>query len=552
MTRREHRCSTLHFAWALGTVLVAACGGKVSGPRESSHIDGERDPSGSGGTLGIGGTLGSGGTPGVGGMTGVGGTTGVGGSTGDGGTAGVGGSSALTCSVGSFLSELPPPALGSACEPCPDATWDHDANSASECISWSACPDGFVETAPGTPTSDRVCKAEPWIRQFGTEGADSVYSIGADTEGNVFVAGHTMPANYSVSEAEAFVRKFDGAGNEVWARHFGTSDLDVAYALAVDTHGSVIVAGYTKGAFVGFTNAGDNDAFVRKYDAAGQELWTKQFGSEKADDASGVAVGDNDEILVVGTTGGSLAGQMGVTDAFARKYDTLGNELWTRQFGSATSDYATGVSIDGDGNVLISGQTAGELPGHTSAGYFDAFVCKYDAAGNELWTRQFGTEDSDSVGGVATDAEGNVIIVGQTYLVALPGQVAAGSWDAFARKYDASGSELWTRQFGTSDYDYADAVAVDEVGNVIVAGATTGIFPGQSIHDGTFDTFVRKYDGAGSELWTQQFGSSGGNTGGTVCTDAYGRIFVAGDTFGAFPQQSSLGSYDGFIIRVAE
>ena len=49
----------------------------------------------------------------------------------------------------------------------------------------------------------------------------------------------------------------------------------------------------------------------------------------------------------------------------------------------------------------------------------------------------------------------------------------------FVRKYDTDGKELWTRQFGSTSYDYGYGVAVDGSG-VYVAGYTTGALPGQT------------------------------------------------------------------------
>ena len=133
------------------------------------------------------------------------------------------------------------------------------------------------------------------------------------------------------------------------------------------------------------------DAFVRKYDAAGNELWTRQFGAH-ARRVHGVAA-DASGVYVAGTHRQALcrARPPGISvDAFVRRYDAGGNELWTRQFGTAGVDDAFGVAVDASG-VYVAGVTSGTLPGQTSTGGGDAFVRKYDAAGTEVWTRQFGT-----------------------------------------------------------------------------------------------------------------------------------------------------------------
>ena len=58
-----------------------------------------------------------------------------------------------------------------------------------------------------------------------------------------------------------------------------------------------------------------------------------------------------------------------------RKYDAAGTEVWTRQFGTSVSDRANGVSVDSSG-VYVAGRTSGTFPGQTSAGNGDVFVAK--------------------------------------------------------------------------------------------------------------------------------------------------------------------------------
>src|SRR5438552_2202935 len=115
---------------------------------------------------------------------------------------------------------------------------------------------------------------------------------------------------------------------------------------------------------------------------------------------------------------------------------------WTDQFGTRYPDEADGMAADADGNLYVAGQTSGELPGQKAAGMIDAFVRRLDPAGHEVWTRQFGSPERDEPKGMALDDTGNVYVVGQTF-GSLPGQTSAGGWDAFIRKYDRSGDEVW-------------------------------------------------------------------------------------------------------------
>jgi hypothetical protein len=105
-------------------------------------------------------------------------------------------------------------------------------------------------------------------------------------------------------------------------------------------------------------------------------LSSRQFGTPQEDEAFGVTV-DSSGVYVAGITADALPDQtsLGGSDAFVRKYDHEGNELWTRQFGTPQEDLASGIGVDSSG-VYVAGITAGALPDQTSLGGSDAFVIK--------------------------------------------------------------------------------------------------------------------------------------------------------------------------------
>ena len=392
-----------------------------------------------------------------------------------------------------------------------------------------------------------------WIRQFGSSASDLGGSVAVDDSGNVYVAGYTygaLPGQSSSEGGDVFVRKYDGSGDIIWTRQFGSSTEDVAQGVAVDDSGNVYVVGWTSGTLPGQTSSGGIDAFVRKYDGSGDEIWTRQFGTSTSDLASGgVAVDGSGNVYVAGYTLGTLPGQTssGDFDVFVRKYDGSGGNIWTRQFGSSSYEYAYGVAVDGSGNVYVAGTTSGALPGQTHSGGFDVFVRKYDGSGENIWTKQFGASDWDFAYGVAADGPGNVYVAGAIY-DALPGQTHSGGYDAFVRKYDGSGGNIWTRQFGTSSWDYTFGVVVDGSGDLYVAGYTKGALPGQTSL-GDADAFVRKYDGFGDDIWTMQFGSSARDEAWGVAINSWDNVYAAGYTLGTLPEQTSSGGADVFLVK---
>jgi hypothetical protein len=313
----------------------------------------------------------------------------------------------------------------------------------------------------------------------------------------------TLPDQTSSGLADAFVRKYDSSltgVNEVWTRQFGTVASDTALAVDGDDSGNVYVAGCTSGALPDQTLSGAVDAYVRKYDSSGNEVWTRQFGGGGGTYTQtwGAAVDGAGNAYVTGFTSGTLPDQAnsGNFDAFVRKYDSSGNEVWTRQFGSDNSGwggaYARRVRVDSSGNVYVMGYTGGAILDQTYLGCNDIFVRKYDSEGNILWTRQFGTTGDEYGYGLAVDGSDRIYVVGTTF-GALPDQTPSGGSDAFIRKYDSLGNEVWTWQFGSSADDWATGVTVDVIFNIYIVGATNGALPEQTSAGGTDGFIVTLY-----------------------------------------------------------
>ena len=385
------------------------------------------------------------------------------------------------------------------------------------------------------------------IDQFGTPWWDSANGVFVDVSG-VYVSGETagvFEGQVSSGGFDAFLRKYDLSGREVWTRQFGTSQDDVGHAVSLDSTG-VYIAGITYGAFPNYENIGLNDAFLAKTDFDGNELWVRQFGTTQGEFLGGISA-DGTGVYVVGAVAEALPGQTdlgGPGDAFVRKYDSQGNELWTRQFGGPGPDSATGVSVDSTG-VYVAGFTWGALPGHDNMGLNDVFLAKFDSQGNGLWTRQFGTVEYDFGNGVSAGMSG-VYVVGET-LGVMPGQSGVGGFDGFVQKFDSEGSLIWTRQLGSSYDDSARSISVSESG-VYLTGITFGAFQGQTFF-GQADVFAQKYDPLGREVWTRQFGSIDLDDGLSVSAGVSG-VHVVGHTWASLPGQASHGSVDAFIAKL--
>ena len=392
-----------------------------------------------------------------------------------------------------------------------------------------------------------------WITQFGTSFPDDANGITINPAGHLFVIGQTsgeLPGQKNAGMIDAFLRRYDASGAEVWTRQFGTAERDIPKGVTLDDAGSIYVVGQTFGSLPGKSSAGGWDAFLRKYTPAGDEVWTTQFGGGGAESAASVRIDHAGNAYVVGGTRAALPGQtnIGDYDGVIVKFDGNGNQVWARQFGTTVEDYTLAVTLDGSGYPILAGETSGRLAGASAAGGLDGFVRQYDPNGAVVWTRQFGSPLDDYAVGATVAPNGDVLAVGTT-AGALPGHKSAGEHDAFIVAFGGQGGLRWSRQFGTSGVDDAEAIAFNAAGNPFVAGRTGGSLPGGSSSGGS-DAFLAATGPTGDILWVRQFGGPGEDYA-MALTTGPGGFYLAGGTTGALPGQKNIGQRDGFVANIS-
>jgi uncharacterized protein (TIGR03437 family) len=384
----------------------------------------------------------------------------------------------------------------------------------------------------------------------------AVDSTGVYVAGFLGSVGTLMGQTGSGGGPDSFVRKYDTNGNQLWTRQFGTGKPVFAFGLAAGGDG-VYVVGQATGTFPGQMQNLNEQGFVIKYDTIGNQQWVREFGSStpNASVFAHAVAADSSGVYVVGVADGALPGQMGFGNgscpcgsAFIRKYDPSGTELWTHEFSVSGHEGAYGVAVNSTG-VYMVGEAGATFPNAQvdSSGFFNFWVRKYDANGNEQWTSQFGP--GDHMKAAAVDGTG-VYAVG--YIGgALPGQTASGGYDAFVRKYDLNGNALWTRQFGTGQSDIPYGAGSDGNG-VYLVGNTLGILPGQT-SSGGYDAYIRKYDTSGNDLWTLQFGRISDDRATGVAANSSG-VYISGNSFGMdFAAKIGFGPvvFDGGVVNNA-
>jgi hypothetical protein len=300
------------------------------------------------------------------------------------------------------------------------------------------------------------------MRTFGTaEPLETFgYSAVTDSSNSIYITGSTQ--TFGGEDYDVFLQKYDSSCDLLYTKQWGGPGNDIARGIAVDAADNVYITGSTD-SFAG----GLSQIFLLKYSSSGDLQFSVTWGGKQNDYGNGVVVDILGNIYVVGTTTSFGAGG---SDVVLLKYDSSGNLLFQKTWGGTQNDFGTALAVDSGGYVYLTGYTysLGPTPGVSSI-----ILLKYDPSGNLLFQKFSGGKMNDFGTGVAVDIDGNVYVTGYTKSYS----VTPGVPSAFLMKFDQSGSLLFQRSWGGHRGDFAYAVAVDSAENAYVTGYTYSFGP---------------------------------------------------------------------------
>ena len=309
------------------------------------------------------------------------------------------------------------------------------------------------------------------------------------------------------------------------------------YAIAVQADGKIIVAGST--------DVGNGDALLLRYDTDGSRDETfgsngqsvVDFGADET--ATSIAIQSDGKIVVAGYRFTAATRW----DVFLARYTTNGSPDETFSTGGyvstnlsgTSSESAYGVAIQSDGKIVVTGQS-------DATGNDDALVARYLTNGtldNTFGTGGIVTLDvsggsNDYANGVAIQSDGKIVVAG--------GTDATGNTDVLLARYTTSGTldttfdtdGIVTSNVGGTINDYASAVALQPDGKIVVAG---------TIQAATNDVLVNRYEANGTRDTFTSRDIGGRDGASSISLQSDGKILIAGWT-------DVLGNDDVLVARL--
>jgi hypothetical protein len=283
-----------------------------------------------------------------------------------------------------------------------------------------------------------------------------------------------------------------------------------------DSSGDYIIAGEIWG-----QNESSNDIFIVKINETFSINAT--WGGSMQEEFSGMVVNSNDSIYISGTTTGPLPGEK---DAFLVKYNNNLTEEWSNYWGDVGLDYCSGIAVDSQDNVYLSGMT--NYPN------FDVFLLKYNNSGSLEWNRTWSTGSnitSEIALPLVIDSMDQIFLGVQTNFTGL-------EW--ILLKYNSSGNLLNNSSF--SKYNPIEQLALDSSDNLYALGSYNV-------------TYLTKFDNEGNVEWNLTCILNVLKDSEILAVDSFDNVFVIGNELindSAIIYGYNMTDYDTYLMNFNE
>ncbi|MBD3188746.1 hypothetical protein GF325_18100 [Candidatus Bathyarchaeota archaeon] len=309
---------------------------------------------------------------------------------------------------------------------------------------------GFVAVPRGATGITRS-GGEEWMRTFGGAGDDSAYGIAMAENGDIYMAGKYVDEG----NANCCVVKYNSNGVYQWNRTWGGASTDYLYDIAVDGDNNVYAVGIVRS----FNTS--NDPVLLKYDSNGNLAWNRSYGGADYDFSHDVVVSEQGNVYIAAAT--SSFGPPNI-NVMLLIYNSSGDLINLTIWGGDGSDNPKGIVLDSQGDVIIMCETSS-----FGAGGADVGLLKFNSTGSLLWNTTWGSSTLDRPEDMTIDSDGNLLVSGFTYHPDL----ATADESFFLAKFNGSGYIEWSSQWGSWEYmDLGTSVGVYPDGSILFGGYT--------------------------------------------------------------------------------
>lgn len=274
---------------------------------------------------------------------------------------------------------------------------------------------------------------EIWSRTYGSSLDEAVSDVQPTLDGGYLLIGNQIDPDDIITDpgtagyagfagrSNIYAIKIDGDGNEIWSRTFESAENVIASAGQPSPDSGFLILATN----ISFPSL-DNDLYLLKIDADGNEIWSRTWDEDGYAGYTFMQTSDQNYLI----TGVFETSENPVSDVYLLKINGDGYQIWLNQYGDPASyEAGKGLLESRDGNILILCSTTESL----FSGKSSILLVAADKAGNLLWDQTLNFFYFSKVSGILPHPDGGYVITGAA-------SRRGDTHNAFLIKTDANGN----------------------------------------------------------------------------------------------------------------
>ena len=277
-----------------------------------------------------------------------------------------------------------------------------------------------------------------WEKSYGGKHAEFLYDAIATPDYGFILAGSSISGkngnkeDHNKGDLDYWLWKMDEKGNLDWQKSFGGNKVDLLQSIAITQDGGFILGGTStsdKGIDKKEDSKGQEDFWVIKLNAKGQEIWQKTIGGSSMEKLLSIAP-TKDGGYILGGTSSSDASEDLEKDKYTKNEDSRGNldywvvklksdgtMQWQKTIGGQYQDELKSIHQTTDGGYILGGYSNSPISGDkTEANYGlgDYWIVKLNEEGSMEWQRTLGGDKDDNLFALSQTKDGGFIVGGNS------------------------------------------------------------------------------------------------------------------------------------------
>ena len=428
-----------------------------------------------------------------------------------------------------------------------------------------------------------------WEKSLGGKHAEYLYDAIATPDYGFILAGSSLSdKNGNKDESnkgdlDYWLWKMDEKGNLEWQKSFGGNKVDLLQSVALTYDGGFILGGTSssdKGTVKTDACKGQEDFWIIKLNAKGQEMWQKTIGGSGMEKLLSIAPTKDGGYILGGTSSSDRNDTKGIDDPYGKwenskgnldywvvKLDSKGTVEWQKTLGGKYHDELKSIHQTLDGGFILGGYSNSPVSGNKTAPNFglgDYWVVKLNEDGNVQWQQTYGGDGDDNLFSLIPTKDGGYLLGGNSNSGATnsKSKTNKSGTDFWVIKVDAIGLIQWQDTYDFGKYDVLTSLVENKDGSFLIGGyAQSELGNKQKTNktekadkEGISDYIALKIDAEGKERWSKTVGSKGDEVLRKLLETRDGGYLLAGTSNGGISRdkKTAKGGNDFWVVKLRD